>query len=426
MTNLLLIYLGKIFSKAVKALGLGGGSTWPGHVALRVNPNFSTQLLFKNNDIKKIVIAGTNGKTTTGKLLSTIFAKNGLSVAHNIEGANLINGLASTLLLNSGLDGHLHKDILIFESDENAFSKVVDVIKPDYIVLLNLFRDQMDRYGEIDTTAAKWKDALLKLKKNTEIFLNADDPAIAYMGQDLKQQVSYFGFESAKQTELEHGADSIYCPKCYAKLSYEFISFSHLGKWSCPNCGLKRPKISKLKLAETNLTGEYNKYNILAATMVAKSLGIQDSKIKNSLQSFTPAFGRQEELRYKDREIKIFLSKNPTSFNESLATIKKLNAQNILLVLNDRIPDGQDVSWIWDIDTSSLREMPNIIVSGDRVFDMALRLRYSDLSFDYERDFKAALEKAINFTNKNETLFILPTYSAMLELRKILKGRKLL
>jgi UDP-N-acetylmuramyl tripeptide synthase len=425
MINLFLIYFGKTFSFLIKNLKLGGGSTWPGHIALKINPNFSKEILRKSK-VKTIVIGGTNGKTTTGKLIATALINSGYTVAHNSEGANLTNGLASAVLLNTRLDGKFKKNFLIFESDENALPRVLKTIDPNFVVFLNLFRDQMDRYGEIDTTAKKWASAISNLDKNCTLILNADDASISFLGKTAKQRVEYFGLTQGTQTKPKHGSDSIYCPNCFSLLSYNFVSFSHLGDWYCNNCGLKRPKVVKRKELKTSLIGNYNEYNILAAAKVLKDIGIKDEDIEDSFQNFKPAFGRQEKINFEDKKIELFLSKNPTSFNESLSTISSLNPKNILIILNDRIPDGVDVSWIWDIDTSLLPKIKNISVTGDRVFDMALRLRYANLSFDYERDLRIAIQKALKEMSKGETLFILPTYSAMLDVRKILKGRKLL
>lgn len=425
MLNFFIIFFGKLSVLLIRFSNLGGGSTWPGHLALKLNKRFIEDLT-KDKNIVKIVIAGTNGKTTTGKLLSNILKESGRSVAHNMEGANLLNGLASTVLINSDLGGKLNKKILIFESDENAFPKVVEAISPDFVILLNLFRDQMDRYGEIDTIATNWKEALKKLEPKSKIILNADDPAVSYLGEGLRNELIYFGLNHGKPEPPKHGADSIYCPNCYNPLSYKFTTFSHLGDWYCERCGLKRPTLTKIKNFKSSLSGQYNRYNVLAATIMAKKLGINDTFSQKSLLNFKAAFGRQEKIKYQGHQLQLFLSKNPTSFNESLQAISDLNARNILIVLNDRIPDGLDVSWIWDIDTSLFSKIPNVMVTGDRVFDMSLRLRYSDISFDYERDLRLSLEKSLLRIDKNELLYVLPTYSAMLDLRKILKGRKLL
>ena len=268
----------------------------------------------------------------------------------------------------------------------------------------------------------------MKLPKNTKLILNADDPKIAYLGEKVKNKTFYFGVKTTGKTTFEHASDSTYCPKCSSKLSYRTVTFSHLGDYRCDKCGLKRPKTDLESFEFYPLPGIYNKYNLHAAVLTSNSMGISNGKIIKALKNFHPAFGRQEILEYKGKKIQIFLSKNPASFNQSLATINDLKAKNLLIVLNDRIPDGRDVSWIWDVDfENNLKKFKNIYVSGDRVYDMALRLKYADWT-----DFKTydalsdAIEESVDSTPKNETLYILPTYSAMLEVRKILTGRKIL
>ena len=229
-----------------------------------------------------------------------------------------------------------------------------------------------------------------------------------------------------------------YCPKCGSRLDYKSITFSHLGNWTCGNCGLKKPKADLENFDTYPLPGLYNKYNTHAAILAAKVLGISTDKITKALTHFKPAFGRQEIIEYKGKKIQIFLSKNPASFNQSLATINELKARNLLIVLNDRIPDGRDVSWIWDVDfENNLKNFKNVTVSGDRVYDMALRLAYStqksklkNQNFNSKvkifESLDTAIENSIQGINSKETLYILPTYSAMLDLRKILTGKAIL
>lgn len=425
--NILLILLGKIISILLNLLGLGKGSTWPGHIALFINENFSKQIL-KNSKTKIILIAGTNGKTTTSKLIQTILEGNGNKVLLNTTGANLENGLASTLIRGANIFGKINYDYLIFESDENTLPLILRKIHPNFLVLLNLFRDQLDRYGEIDSIAKKWKLTAEKLNRRTKIIANADDASIAYIALNSKLKSYFFGLNNYenKSYSIPHEADSIYCPNCNSKLNFEFINFSHLGKWSCPKCRLSRPKIDLGDFSFYPLPGTYNIYNTLASVLLAKNIGIDEEEIIKSFKTFSPAFGRQEKIEINGKKAQLFLSKNPTSFNESLNTIANLKAKNLLVVLNDRIPDGRDVSWIWDINLSPLKKFKKIIVSGDRVYDLALRIKYENVKNiqTYEN-----LNQAINFglknTQKNDTLYVLPTYSAMLEVRKILTGRKI-
>ncbi len=428
--NVFLILFGKLLSIISKYFNLGSGSTWPGHIALSFNKNFIRDLL-KNSKIKIILIAGTNGKTTTGKLIQTILAKNGKKVFQNESGANLLNGIASSILLRSSILGKVNYDFAIFEIDENTLPLILDELTPDYLILLNLFRDQLDRYGEINIIAKKWDEALRKLNKNTILFLNADDPQIASLRRHIPcVNVKFFGLNDKKLaiSDIQHASDSIYCPNCHSKLMYSIIFYSHLGIWKCPNCRNTRPKLDAEDSPNFHLVGTYNRYNTIAAVSFSKQLNISEEKINSALNTFKPAFGRQEMLDLNGKNVQIFLSKNPTSFNESLRTICSLNAKNLLIVLNDQIPDGHDVSWIWDVDFEDYSsEFKNVVVSGHRTYDMALRLKYAEFKkYETEESLIKATNTAINKTPNNETLYILPTYSAMLDVRKILTGKKIL
>ncbi|EKD86169.1 MAG: hypothetical protein ACD_37C00434G0001 [uncultured bacterium] len=437
MLNFFVILFGKAFISLSKLLNLGNGSTWPGHIALNLNSNFVKDLLRSNprgRKLKALIIAGTNGKTTTGKLITEILRSNGNSVIENASGANLLNGLASAIIKGSSLFDSarpglavLKQDYLIFETDENALPQVLNETNADYVICLNLFRDQLDRYGEIDSIAKKWHSSFEKLGPNTTLILNADDPQIAYLADGIKAKTLYFGLSEKGNDKTLHGADSTHCPKCLEKLEFETVFFSHLGIWKCPNCKLKRPTTDIEELSQYPLEGKYNKYNALAASLFATNESIGQDKITISFNNFTPAFGRQEKLTYKGKNVQIFLSKNPTSFNESLSTVKDLKGKDLLILLNDRIPDGLDVSWIWDINFEEiLNKEFNVGVSGDRVYDMALRLKYAEQFTHIDPDPKVMLNKMVEALKSDETLYILPNYSAMLDIRKILTGRKIL
>lgn len=427
MANKLSILIGKLLIFASSNFNLGSGSTWPGHIALKLNKNFIKDIL-KSSNTKIIIVAGTNGKTTTARLVTSIIRENNKTYLQNKAGANLVNGLASTLISGSSIAGKLSKDYLIFESDENALPKIIDQTNPDYIICLNLFRDQLDRYGEVDSVARKWSDAIENLTDKTTLVLNADDPQIAYLAAGTKAKSCYFGLEkSDKSKEISHGADSIYCPKCVEKLKFTAVFFSHLGIWECPKCDLKRPKPDLSDLPIYPLVGAYNKYNSLAATLFGLKENISLETSQNAFKLFTPAFGRQEKLSFNGRKVQLFLSKNPTSFNESLEAIKELKGENLLILLNDRIPDGLDVSWIWDINFEELlNKKMNIGVSGDRMQDMSLRLKYAEIFAHHHENPQTILETMTENLNVDETLYILPNYSAMLDIRKTITGRKIL
>lgn len=443
MVNQILIILGKLVGYASKLLNLGHGSTWPGHIALSINKKFISKLIKANPHLKIIIIAGTNGKTTTCKLIQTILEKANYRAFQNESGANLLNGIASSMLLRSNILCKLNYDYAIFEVDENTLPQALNQVDADYLVLLNLFRDQLDRYGEVNTIAKKWQKAIGDLPNKTTLILNADDPLITYLGRKIKPKVFYYGLGAWRLclTKAQHATDSTYCLLCSSKLIFDALSYSHLGIWRCNQCGYKRPTPSLSFAPFYPLVGIYNKYNALAATLLAKEIGISLKNIKFALKSFQAAFGRQESLKVKDKKIQIFLSKNPASFNESLRTIKGLDAEKILLVLNDRIPDGRDVSWIWDVDFEDYIDVfKNITVSGDRAYDMALRIKYLDSAkrgaagktqnyiskVKIYENLNDAIKESLKKLALSETLYILPTYSAMLEVRKILLGKQIL
>lgn len=437
--NLCLILLGKTLSILSQIFNLGNGSTWPGHIALKLNKHFIRDIIHKNN-LQIIVVAGTNGKTTTSLMIKTILEQNGKKTIHNFSGANLLNGLASTLLLSTNIQGFIKADAAIFEVDENALPLVLKEISPTYLVLLNLFRDQLDRYGEVRSIKNRWQKAFETISDQTTFIINADDPELGSLfnshfklNRKPANRIIFFGLRniSGKKT-TEHASDSTYCPNCGTKLIYQSISYSHLGNWSCNNCKLKRPKLDFDHSPFYPLPGLYNQYNTLAAVCVGQESGFTNEQIKKGLRKIKPAFGRQEVIGVDGKKVQIFLSKNPTSFNESLKTIVGLKAKNLVLILNDRIPDGRDVSWIWDTDIDEyLSFFSNLTVTGDRVYDLALRIKYAvnpqgTEKIHIEEDLKKALKHALDTTPNKETLYILPTYSAMLDARKILTGKKIL
>ena len=432
MKNQTLISVGKYISQISKRLNRGNGSTWPGHIALKGNKNFIKDLL-TNSKIKIIMVAGTNGKTTTSGLIKKGLETSGKSVIQNASGANLLNGIASMLLLNTDAQGKLTQDYAIFEVDENALPLVLRQVSPDYLVLLNLFRDQLDRYGEINTIAEKWKDAVMKLSEKTKLIINADDPQITFIGLHSNRKTYYFGLQEDQAKYIQdHAADSVSCPKCGNKLTFTKITFSHLGDWKCTSCGLHQPMPAITSFPFYPLSGTYNKYNTIAAALVLKENGLDEKKIVVAFKNFSPAFGRQEIIEYRGKQVQLFLSKNPTSFNQSFVTIQESQASTLLLVLNDRIPDGRDISWIWDVDLPSIDKLKHILIAGDRVYEMALRLKYelgevvyNDKVQTFEK-LEDAIEKGITVLASNEKLYILPNYSAMLDTRKIVTGKKIL
>lgn len=435
----LAVALAKTVTAIVKKLRLGAASVLPGEIARRFHPKLLS-LLCEQVQSGIILIVGTNGKTTTSLLLRTILEANGAKVTHNATGANLVNGLITALLADTNIFGKLNADYAILEVDENIVPLLVKECQPQIILGLNLFRDQLDRYGEVDTINQKWQEAITPLSETTTVILNADDPSLSYLGQNLPQTVLFFGLNQPNLylEEIPHAVDSIYCPVCGASLTYQGVYLSHLGDYHCSSCGFAKSNLDiNSKEWGQILVGVYNKYNTLAAVLTAQTLNISPQLIKREIQNFRAAFGRAEELNVKGKQVRILLSKNPVGMNETIRTVNEIKAQGksetTLLVLNDRTPDGTDVSWIWDVDTEKLVEKGGtIVISGDRVYDLALRIQYSqqtlnnpNLNLIIKENLKQAIDIALQSTPPDQTLHILPTYSAMLEVRQILTGRKI-
>jgi UDP-N-acetylmuramyl tripeptide synthase len=431
----LAVSVAKSVTFVVRSLRLGAASVLPGSIARRIAPQL-LQLLSQQVKNGVILIAGTNGKTTTSLLLKTILERKGYRIAHNSTGANLENGLMTAMLETTNLVGTLDVDYAILEVDENIVPKVLAPLQPHIILCLNLFRDQLDRYGEVDTISKRWTKVISTLPTETVVIPNADDPTLSYLGQQLPQKVLFFGLNEPEQylEAIPHAVDSIYCPRCGHSLDYKGVYLSHLGDFTCPSCGFSKsqPALESSEWQQI-LVGLYNKYNTLAAATAAKELGVDEASIRDTVNNFQAAFGRAEDLEIQGKKVRILLSKNPVGTNETIRVVTQSTDKTTLLVLNDRTPDGTDVSWIWDVDTEKLVERGGtLVVSGDRVYDLALRLRYSEKAADsqlnliVQEDLRQAIATALEHTPDNETLHILPTYSAMLEVREVLTGRKIL
>ncbi|MFB2937412.1 MurT ligase domain-containing protein [Aerosakkonemataceae cyanobacterium BLCC-F154] len=423
----------------IRSLKLGAASVLPGEIASKIQPKILS-LLSRQVKYGVIMIAGTNGKTTTSRLLRKMLENQGWRVVHNEAGANLENGLATALIERTNLFGKLKADYAILEVDENVIPKVLPKIQPKFILCLNLFRDQLDRYGEVDTISQRWSKAIAPLPADTVIIANADDPTLSHLGQKLQQKVLFFGLSEPQYylDEIPHAVDSIYCPSCGESLNYQGVYLSHLGDFDCRNCGFKKSQVNiDSRKWPQILIGLYNKYNTLAAILLAQQIGVAESVILETIKTFEAAFGRAEELEISGKKVRILLAKNPVGMNETIRTVNEIKkaggAATTLMVLNDRIPDGTDVSWIWDVDTEKLvASGGNIVVSGDRVYDMALRIKYSQTNGNngckliVKEDLSEAIATALEHTPIGETLHILPTYSAMLEVRGLLTGKQIL
>jgi UDP-N-acetylmuramyl tripeptide synthase len=435
---------------ASRASGRGGGTTLPGRMLLRLEPDALSRL-GERLDRGTTLVSATNGKTTTAGMIAAALAAAGRRPVHNRAGSNMTWGVATALLEQRGEEG-------LFEVDEAWLPKVAAQLDPAMIVLGNLFRDQLDRYGEMEALAADWAETVATRSGRTQFVLNADDPTIADLGRDAdgkpRNGVTCFGIEDAAQAlpELQHAFDAKHCRRCGHPYAYERAFVGHLGHYSCPNCGATRPvpdvaatTIRLLGMAGSEVTlrtpqgemalrlplpGLYNVYNALAAVAAALELGLDRETIGGALATMHAVFGRVETIAIDSTQLSILLVKNPAGANEVLRTLlleagtEKLD---LWIGLNDRIADGRDVSWIWDADFELLAGgVRRVTCAGTRAEEIAVRLKYAGWpveAIEVESGIAASLDRAL--ASSDERLFALPTYTALLELRKLLAGRGL-
>lgn len=430
------IVVSKVLTYLLLRLGYSA-STWPGHIALKIYPAFFSSTV-STKKCKIVYIVGTNGKSTTRSLVSHLLRKNGKRVIENKEGANLLNGLVSTLVRSLTLKGDLNYDYCVFEVDENTLPIALSQSRPEMIVFLNLFRDQLDRYGEVNTIAKRWEEALADNNCEAELIINADDPLIEHLGKTSKKSSRYcLPKKLYEKKNLDHDVDSIFCPECNSALVYNKISYSHLGDFRCSSCSFK--KSSKSCFCDFDdsypLLGVYNIYNTNAALLaVSQLLSEKPSSLKKYLKGFEAEFGRGESFVYNNTRFCILLSKNPAGFNQSLRVVQESSVDNpVFLLLNDNYADGRDVSWIWDVEFDDLVfSKRKIVLSGTRVWDLAIRLHYSlptnghRTRFESFENTKDALKHLLDMNTGNRTVYVLATYTAMLDVRKQLTGKKFL
>ncbi|HSP10365.1 MAG TPA: MurT ligase domain-containing protein [Candidatus Dormibacteraeota bacterium] len=439
------VWAGKATGALSRASGRGGGTTLPGDVARAIDPRVLTKL---SQDLNQgsIVITGTNGKTTTARLITWLLEGAGHRVVANRAGANLIFGVTAAALDRADAAGNLRADWGVFEIDEASLPKAVAELQPRVTLVMNLFRDQLDRYGELESIAVKIESALAALPENARAILNADDPRVAEIGLGLPSPPLWYGLDdtSIAARELPHAADARTCPRCGASLHFEAVYVGHDGVYHCPNGDFARPApeltATKIELngfvslattidgtrIDFPLGGLYNCYNVLAAFAAAKTIGLEPDYIAERMRTFSAAFGRQERMEFRGRNLNLVLSKNPAGFNETLRTAVELAHGNSFLIgLNDRKADGTDVSWIWDVDFEMLKGKARVVVpAGSRAHDLAVRLKYAGVKAEQaETDPARALDQLIKVTEKGETAHLLCTYTAMLDVRAELVRR---
>jgi UDP-N-acetylmuramyl tripeptide synthase len=443
--------ISRAIGAASRASGRGGGTTLPGRVLLRLDPEAIARL-GAGLDRGTTVISATNGKTTTAGMIAAILAADGREPVHNRAGSNMTWGVATALLEQRGSEG-------LFEVDEAWLPRVTEQLEPSLIVLGNLFRDQLDRYGEMEALADEWAKTVASRTDQSRFALNADDPLIADLGRDSeggrREGVIYFGIEDPSQAlpELQHAFDAKRCRRCGHPYAYERAFVGHLGHYSCPNCGAKRPQpevaATSIELRgmegsrstvrvpggeielELPVPGLYNVYNALAAIAAGLELGVAPDRIASALGEMRAAFGRVETISIGEGSVSILLIKNPAGANEVLRTLllegRESGPVDLWIALNDRIADGRDVSWIWDADFELLDgAVRRVVCSGTRAPEMALRLKYAgwpEETLAVVPGIEASLDAAV--AGSAGRVFALPTYTALLELRKLLADRGL-
>jgi UDP-N-acetylmuramyl tripeptide synthase len=432
--------------------GRGGGTTLPGRMLLRMAPDALSRLGSRLGDGTTIVSA-TNGKTTTAGMIAAALHTAGRRPVHNRAGSNMTWGVATALLEQSGSEG-------LFEVDEAWVPRVASELDPRLIVLGNLFRDQLDRYGELEHLADEWAGVVAEREGRIGLVLNADDPLVADLGRDRdlrrREGVTYFGIDDPRQAlpELQHAHDAKHCRRCGTPYRYERAFVGHLGHYVCPNCGADRPRPdlvateieldgmrgSRVKVRAPEgevdlrlpLPGLYNVYNALTALAAATRLGIGLAEAARALEGMRAVFGRVETIEIADRPLSILLIKNPAGANEVLRTLMLEAGENgggleLWLALNDGIADGRDVSWIWDADFELLSTaVGRVVCAGTRAPEMALRLKYAGWPLeriDVREGIGESLDRALQAGSG--PLYALPTYTALLELRTLLADRGL-
>jgi lipid II isoglutaminyl synthase (glutamine-hydrolysing) len=427
-----------------RAVGRGGGTTLPGKLLWKLDPGAVDALAARLSSGIALVSA-TNGKTTTTAMAARILGA-GHRLAWNRAGANLLSGIASALV------SARRAEIGLFEVDEGALPEAIERTRPRVVTLSNLFRDQLDRYGELELVAERWRSAVGTLPGATALVVNADDPIVADLAEG-RTGVLRFGLDDPRQARpaLQHAADSKYCVRCGAPYVYEAAYVGHLGDYRCPACGHARPPLdvaareielrgltaSRFKLVtpdgdaavELALPGLYNVYNAVAAAALAVALGVPLATIRSGLESFSAAFGRFERIPAGGKRIVMLLVKNPAGANEVLRTLETGIPPVLVLALNDAIADGRDVSWIWDVDFEPiLPHVERVVVTGDRAAELGLRLVYGGLARDQLElvpSLERALDRGLELCEAGSELVVLPTYTAMLALRAILVERGL-
>ncbi len=426
----------KLTAKVCRLLGKQG-VTWAGKIALMIDPRILSELA---GDVKEeiYVVCGTNGKTTTNNLLCSTLRAQQKKVVCNHTGSNMLNGCVASFVLAAKWNGTLDADYACIEVDEASALRIFPHFKPDFMVLTNLFRDQLDRYGEIDITMNLVADAM-KMAPNMKIIVNADDALSTYVTMESGNPYVTYGISEKVFDEfINEIKEGRFCKKCGAKMNYHFYHFSQLGDYYCSKCDFKRPQIKydathietgdhlafdvEGRHIKANYRGFYNIYNILAVYAAAREAGLDIENFQQVLKEYNPENGRNEHFFIDGTEIILNLAKNPAGFNQNISAVMEDKAKkDIIILINDNDQDGTDVSWLWDVDFDRLREdnINSITVSGIRCQDMRLRLKYVDISSKLEPDVEKAIRDRIQ--NGCGNLYVLVNYTGLYSTHNVLK-----
>lgn len=449
----LAISAGKLAGASGRFFRIGGGTSLPGMIARRIDPNVLKSVVGASK-AKKIVITGSNGKTTTARMTAAIADFSGQRVSHNRTGSNMLQGVTSVAVNFADMFGRLDSDVLLFEIDEGTIPLAVPEIQPDVILITNIFRDQLDRYGELYSVANALNQMLESLPETSTILLNGNDPQVASFGLNAKAKRLFFGLETKEvgTPVPEQSADIIRCINCQEDLQYEVAYMSHLGIYHCPNCGYTLPKLdfaatsvqlaadgqgpSHVKLRtpqgeielEIPIPGLHNVYNAAAAIGATMSAGFSMDKAPAAIASIRPAFGRLEKIQAGDQTIYLAFVKNPTSFNLMLRLIAQHDTEkHLMVVASNTIVDGEDFAWLWDVDIEGIAgDVRDVVCSGSKAEELAMRLKYAEIPVDkisvvHERE--AALDAALKNAGPGGTIYIMASYTPTHELRRIMQKR---
>jgi len=433
MRKILAIWAAKAAAVAGRILGKKSSAT-PGKIAMRICPDI-IKILSKNVTKGIVVVTGTNGKTTTNNLLNSALLKCGYRTVCNNVGANMISGVANAFVLACDIFGKLKVDYAVLEIDEASARRVFVYLKPTYMVVTNLFRDQLDRYGEIDTTV-KLIDEAIEMADGVKLILNGDDPLTSQFGEN--RTAFYYGISEQVLPQVRELGEGHFCTKCGKEQKYNYFHYSQLGDYYCENCGNKRPEIDfdatdidlsgSMKFTvngktniDVNYRGFYNIYNILGVYSALSVMGVDISDFNSILADYKPQIGRME-LMNLGKPFILNLAKNPAGFNQAIQTVMlDKRKKDVIIAINALENDGQDVSWLWDVDFDKLKDenLNTLTTTGKRIYDISLRFKYDNVDINLiTHDMREAIVKAME--TDAEVCYVLVNYSALFSTQNIM------